>query len=282
MKNAKKLLSILLALVMLVLCGLPALAEEPLHYTVIGDSIGYGSGIINSREACYGKIVADTNGYVYANHSVPGHTTGDLLTVLEDEAVRENLRSTDIVSLTIGGNNFLRGNIMKMFFKWITGDVSFMEEIADGAYADLQSIVSILRELNPDAKVLLQNLYNPQVGVIKEFYDVGLVALNAVFAAVAAENEGFVYLIDVQSAFGSDANPYIAADRIHPNALGNEAIARAVLEKLFDLGLGENTEPVINTPGKDFVPAFSLESFFEAIRNFFLTIWYKISGIMPY
>ena len=70
----KKITSIILCFAMIIcvftVCGY-AETENP-FYLVLGDSIAYGSGISNSREACYGKIVADTNGYDYANHSVPG------------------------------------------------------------------------------------------------------------------------------------------------------------------------------------------------------------------
>ena len=72
-----RLTAVILSVVML-LCAfnLGAFAqEEKLSYLVLGDSIGYGSGLRNSKEACYGKIVADTNGYDYANDAIPGHTT---------------------------------------------------------------------------------------------------------------------------------------------------------------------------------------------------------------
>ena len=82
----KKLTAILLSLVMIFavfnICGY-AETEKP-FYLVLGDSIAFGSGLTNSREACYGKIVADTNGYEYVNHSVPGHTTSNLINRLKD------------------------------------------------------------------------------------------------------------------------------------------------------------------------------------------------------
>lgn len=63
MKN-KKITAIILSIVLVLgTFGICAYAEnENPFYLVLGDSIAYGSGITNSREACYGKIVADTNG----------------------------------------------------------------------------------------------------------------------------------------------------------------------------------------------------------------------------
>ena len=97
----KKLIALLLSVLML-FGGLAVTAsaeENTLHYVVLGDSIAYGSGITNPVEACYGKIVADTNGYTYSNHSVPGHTTQNLISRLANEAVLADVKKADIISI---------------------------------------------------------------------------------------------------------------------------------------------------------------------------------------
>ena len=77
MKQTRILLSLLLAAVLVCTCFVPAAvaADAPLRYVVLGDSIGYGAGVLNPDEACYGRIVADTNGYDYQNHAVSGNKT---------------------------------------------------------------------------------------------------------------------------------------------------------------------------------------------------------------
>ena len=61
MKKMKKLTALCLCVLMLLgSLSCAVFAEEKEFYLVLGDSIGYGSGIRNSKEACYGKIVADT------------------------------------------------------------------------------------------------------------------------------------------------------------------------------------------------------------------------------
>ncbi|MBR3996573.1 MAG: SGNH/GDSL hydrolase family protein, partial [Clostridia bacterium] len=85
----KKITAIVLSLVMFFgvfsICGYAE--NQKKFYLVLGDSIAYGSGTSNSKEACYGKIVTDTNGYEYANHSVPSHTTTNLINRLKQDAV---------------------------------------------------------------------------------------------------------------------------------------------------------------------------------------------------
>lgn len=47
--------------------------DDKLNYVVIGDSIARGAGVLNPDEACYGLMVANTNGYDYVNHGIDGY-----------------------------------------------------------------------------------------------------------------------------------------------------------------------------------------------------------------
>ncbi|MBQ4208403.1 MAG: hypothetical protein II621_08870, partial [Clostridia bacterium] len=63
-----------------------------------------------------------------------------------------------------------------------------------------------------------------------------------------------------------------AEDRIHPSAVGNEKIARVVLQTLKDNGLGAATEPVIQTAGKDAHGMGIFTVFVNLYGNFFHVI----------
>ena len=116
----QRILSVLLcAALLLSLLSLSAGAAKQTRYLVLGDSIAYGSGLSNPKEAVWGKIVADTNSFAYENYAVPGHTTANLLRRMETEAVREAIGSADIISISIGGNNFLLGNISGLLYDGI-------------------------------------------------------------------------------------------------------------------------------------------------------------------
>ena len=110
----KKILSVLLCVILLIGTVFTlSFAEEKPHFVVLGDSIAYGSGIINSKNAVYGKIIADTNGYEYDNFAIPGHTTKNLLSRLENKNVSEAVADADIISISIGGNNFRNSTILR-------------------------------------------------------------------------------------------------------------------------------------------------------------------------
>jgi lysophospholipase L1-like esterase len=276
MKTAiKKTAAVILCLIMLtgIMTAGAFASEDKLFYMVLGDSIGYGSGLRNSRQACYGKIVADTNGYDYANDAIPGHTTQNLLDRLENEEVIKHVKQADIISISIGGNNFLLGNMAKLLFDVIVkGDDSLARETVDGFYKDFDEIVKKIRSYNPDAVILMQTLYNPQTGYVGEAYQVAIDILNEAIVRYAQENEGAIVIVDVATRV-KDSEKDFAQDGIHPSVQGNEKIARAVLEKLAELGLGEKTEPVITEKGAD----ISVPSVFTAPLKLYGNVLHFIS-----
>ncbi len=282
----KRLISLLLCLV-LAAC-LPvfgAAAEEtPPFYLVLGDSIGYGSGLSNAKEAVYGKIVADTNGYAYANDAIPGYTTQALLRLMQTANVKADIEKADIVSISIGGNNFLLGNLMQLMADvLIKGDDAGFAAIGEAYYDDLCEIIGTIKALNPDAVILMQTLYNPQTGYMGEVYEHGAVWVNDSIQRYAEEHPGEIEIVDVAARL-TEYPADFAADRIHPSAAGNEKIAVAVLEKLAELGLGETTAPVINTPGKDVgTPGVSLNTMelFARFLHFLSGIYNFFAGLLP-
>ncbi len=254
----KKLTAIILCITMIFsLFGVCAYAEaEKPFYLVLGDSIAYGSGISNSKEACYGKIVADTNGYDYSNRSVPGHTTTNLINRLSNEDVIADLKKADIISISIGGNDFLMSNLIGLMYDSIVkGDHTEFDRIAEGFYDNFCEIIDIINSHNEDAVILMQTLYNPQSGYLRAPYQEGADRINAAIERYNAENPNEIVIVDVATALGDDMANY-ADDEIHPSAKGNEIIAETVIDKLCELNLGADVAPVISEKGKDIqIPA---------------------------
>lgn len=248
----KKVVSILICIAMLMSISVVAsFAQDKPVYLVLGDSIAYGSGLSNPREACYGQIVADTNGYDYVNHSIPGHTTSNLISRLNENVVIADLERADIISISIGGNNFLMSNLFGLMFDSIVlNEHSKFDAIAENFYEEFSEIMDIINAHNPDAVVLMQTLYNPQSGYLRAPYQQGADRLNAAINKYNQENPGEIVIVDVGTALGDDMDNY-AGDDVHPSAKGNEIIAQTILEKLEELDSGNSTQAVINTPGVD-------------------------------
>ena len=283
--NRKRLSVISVLLCAVLLCGTmsaAALSPEKPHYVVLGDSIAYGSGLSNPDDAVYGKIVADTNGYAYGNYAIPGSTTKDLLSRIEDEKVSAAVRAADLISISIGGNNFLLGDLPAILYDGIVKeDYARINAIKATFYDDLGAIVDAIRTLNPDAAILLQTIYNPQTGYVGEVYQQGADRLNAAMREYAKAHPGSFLIVEVAESL-QDHDRDFAEDKIHPSAAGNEKIARAVLETLVENGLGSQTEPVVAVPGKDLrgtgVLAVTVDCygiffhFLSLIRNLFASL----------
>lgn len=248
--------------------------DDKKFYVVLGDSIAYGSGLKNSQEACYGKIVADTNGYDYVNHAVPGHTSTDLISLLDDETVISDIIKADIISISAGGNDFLKNNPSDLIFDAaLEDDYSGFGEISQMFYENFSQIIDKINLLNPDAVIIMQTLYNPQSGDLGILYQHGVDEINSKIYLYAENNPGEIYVADVASAFGDDMKN-IAKDGIHPSAKGNVIIAETILDLLFELDLGTSDIPVIAEEGKDI-----RESFF---RNFAMKLLPYIIKLIAY
>ncbi len=273
----KKIISVILCMALLLgsfALSVSAQTEKP-FYLVLGDSIAYGSGLANAREACYGKIVADTNDYEYANYAVPGHTTANLINRLSDEEVIASLEKADIISISIGGNDFLMSNLIGLMFdSMVKNDYTQFDKIAEGFYTNFSQIIDIINEHNEDAVILMQTLYNPQSGYLRPPYQQAADRLNAAIARYNEENPGEIIIVDVGTALGDDPENY-AGDDIHPSVKGNEIIAKVILEKLYELKLGKTTAPVISAQGQD----VQISEMFTEFFNMFGVVFHIISVI---
>ncbi len=251
MKKTNRLLALVMALLMALTAAMPAFAEnDALKYVVLGDSIGYGAGVLNSDEACFGRIVADTAGFEFKNDAVNGYRTSDLIAHLDKENIIADVAAADIISISIGGNDFLRGDMSSLIAEANNGDYSRFDEIAAEFYTNFCTIIGKIKALNPDAVILVQTLYNPGFESIKAVYQQGADRLNAGYRKYLAENKNAYELLEVADAFVGHSE-YVAADYIHPSAEGNVVIAGIVLKKLNSLGLTDKTEPVVNNEGID-------------------------------
>lgn len=252
----KKFLSVLMCAVMLLsVLIVGASAEEgKKNYLLLGDSIAQGFGISNPQEASYGKIVADTNGYNYKNDSRMARDSDTQLWMLkEQEYMRKDVAWADIISLSIGANDYLSNDDVVA----ITAGALFgindktLDAIADHYYSNLCDIIDTIKQLNPDVVILLQGVYVSWNGFAEKAFSAGASRVNAVIHKYIEEHPDEVTFCDISPAItGHPEN--LADDCVHPNDKGNVAIAEIVLKQLYDMGLGTQTVPVVNVQGKNY------------------------------
>lgn len=239
--------------------------EEKLNYLMMGDSIAEGFGVQNPDEASYGAIVANTNGYNYANIARYARTTKGLLNQIDyDESARELIADADIISLSIGGNDYFTDDAV------VGIAITLLLNVPNPTFIRLEKqmrenfaqVIAKIRELNPDALILLQTLYSSWYGLVGIAYARGVATVNDMISDYLEENPGAYEVVDVASVMNGRKD-LLASDTIHPNAQGNIEISKAVLKKLKDLCYGTAEEPVLIAEGIEY-------DYFEDIYEGFL------------
>lgn len=208
-------------------------------FVLIGDSIAFGTGISYPEKDAYGSIVSSVNGYSYANYSVPGHTTDDLMDKLSDYQVIYGLAGADIIGISIGGNNFLKGNLPQIIFKaYVQNDYGMIDELIEDFYGQFMEILGRVRQINPNAVILVQTIYNPRDDYLKDVYGYAVKLYNRQLRQILADNPGAFTIVDVAQAFEGHAHEYMQSDKVHPNEMGHAVIAREYIETLYEMELG--------------------------------------------
>ena len=249
--KVRKLISLILAVIFILSSfSVCCFAAAKYDYVVLGDSIAYGSGLLNATDACYGKMVADTCGFNYANHAVPGATTSEFLDELKDKTIRADLAKADIVSISIGGYDYLNELSGLMFDSIVKKDYTDFDRIGNGIYTNIKKAIDTILSLSPKAMILLQTLYNPMTGYLKESYQQGADRVNAAVNRLAREYPKNVAVVDLDPVLTGDAENF-ADDTMHPTAKGNKKIADEVLSVLRKLGFTKKTKITTNTIGVD-------------------------------
>ncbi len=293
--------------------GKDVAASDKTQIVYLGDSIAEGilgaSPLPLRHEYAYGNVIGRRNDYSYANHSVSGHLTKNMLELISNASgydgarmLVSNIQTADIVHISIIGNDILQDREDVELEGNPYGDYVSMHQVvcdamirnnyeglnlalygtADesgtgGSYANLVKIVERLIELNPDAVIIFQKVYNPifsedtplvkpltRAELEKAYVDITLDSLhalgdnligrmNAVLQKVidkfndakTAADKWTLTSVDALAAFNEiyeadgakRAWNLIYPDGIHPSNEGHAVLADLTQQKLEELGL---------------------------------------------
>ena len=196
-------------------------AESPKTRTVIvfGDSITAGNALpADQREQAWVKIVErESKGKLkIINEGKGGRPTNS---VAEFDAMLPRVGRPDLLAIALGTND--------------SRDIT--AECVPKAVANIRAMVEHARKTyGPDLAVLLvgpPNINKSALGPTKPIAnerEAKLRELGDAFATLAKEVKG-----DFISLFGSIPETSLTKDGVHPDPAGNEAIARAMLDKLL-------------------------------------------------
>ncbi|MCL2173762.1 SGNH/GDSL hydrolase family protein [Candidatus Saccharibacteria bacterium] len=270
----KKIISLIMTFVLVVLVPASSVmaASDKSQIIVFGDSIATGYGLPGytpqptpTASASYASILAARTGTSIVNLAIDGLTSDGLLQML---AADQSLGDGDVFILSIGGNDLLQAlfSVLTAQFginhdnaaeriaiiaqeEGLSGMLRLLNAIADidvteiGAkYTNnLKQIITTLKVINPNARIIVQTVANPYKGIttlnaayksLEDLAEKGVTTINQAIID-GAGTETYV-VADVYTAFNSSsavltnaANPDTLFDP-HPNVAGHSVIADVV------------------------------------------------------
>ena len=250
-----------------------ASSEDRTEYkslTILGDSIAsgcmlpqYEPGNNYSSPLSFGNMLG-AGFESYQNFAVDGRTTEELLNALKssDEELAAAVSNSDVIVISIGGNDFLQPMISAMmsngeliasiFTEGYQPDMldEVTQKILNSALEAAKNVdvkktldnisecVKLISNVNPDTEIILMTVYDPFPGndLLSAASEVAQEQLSLLNFGITTLQGGKVSVIDVYGAFDGKADKYtnIGIMDIHPNADGHYRIYE-LLKKQFKI-----------------------------------------------
>ncbi|GCF92807.1 lipase/acylhydrolase [Enterococcus florum] len=230
--------------------------KQTVHFVAVGDSLTQGVGDETDRGG-FVPLVADSLRDEYSlstvqteNYGVSGERSDQILKRLKkDTDLQRSLESSDMITLTVGGNDLLQAfqkNITATSAKKFDGSIKKYQK-------NVEKIIEKIRELNTQAPIYLVGIYNPyylNFSDIKEMQEV-VDNWNDASEELAKDSTN-VFFVPVNDLLykglpTSDStdessgdqptvknNVLYDEDNFHPNNLGYQLMANAVRDEMID------------------------------------------------
>lgn len=251
----------------------PVSGAEKTDYVAFGDSIAAGFGLSSPSEA-YPTILAETLGFKLSNLAQNGQTSEELKARIAGLSKKEKdmVSEAQLITISIGGNDLIGEKNRKVvlseaLLSVLSGDYTMsdeMTEIYQTLKDNLVASVSMLRELNPDAVILLQTLYNPYLGGEYTYlgYNIGdrldyyVQKINETYEDARQESDQF-FIVDVSEQMNGVPEYFYTTFDFHPTAAGHEAIAKILAQayqEILSNGETQQEETTAAIPDSDTKP----------------------------
>lgn len=153
------------------------------------------------------------------NLGVNGARTADLIRQLEAANVRELLRQSNVIVISIGGNDLWGGA------DWRTAPPPDPEKAMNDVLARIEQVVSRVREASPNARIFFVGLYSPMGKILSPYVSRWNARMLEKFGA-----DGEFTLVQTADLFSH--RDRLSLDRFHPNGEGYGLIARRIADAI--------------------------------------------------
>lgn len=285
MSNFKKSISVILGslLISTSIINVPINAQDDtVDYVAFGDSIAYGYGLDDVNNG-FVNIVGEYLNSDVSNYAVSGLTSTQLVEMLESGDYDDDIINADVITLTIGSNDILlpfmnllytslnlEGNPDTALKDWydntdiftkltalnnisvaISNDTTLDEACENFETNTFPTIISDIKELNPDCEIVVTEFYNPYYSVnIGGVFNLGAMSdkyiqeLNSVLYSTSTTD---YKVAKIYNSFNTIGLTNVDSETLnmdpHPNVDGHKVIADAVIEQLdTQLNIGDSED----------------------------------------
>lgn len=163
----------------------------------------------------------------FYNYGVKGNRTTQLLKRLQSPEMKSVLQKSDVVVLTIGGNDIMkvvRDNLANLQLSVFTKEKELYRR-------HLTQILEAIAGENPDASIVLVGLYNPFSKWFPDIEEMDTIVSdwNEAGRRVIA-NYPNAYFVPIEDVFLDTKENLLYTDNFHPNDKGYELIAERLSE----------------------------------------------------
>lgn len=195
---------------------------------ILGDSLARGTGD-ESGLGIAGRVAEElvkrgVRVRPPVNLAINGARTGDLLRQLDSRNVRVLAAQSNVIIVSIGGNDLWGGT------DWRTALPQNSFGVMDEVLARMERIVTILRGENASARIYLVGLYNPFVSTPSGAALSALVTQWNARLLQRFASDTNVVVVPVADVFAY--RDRLSFDRFHPSTEGYAAIARRIAESM--------------------------------------------------
>lgn len=202
--------------------------RQQISAIILGDSLGRGTGD-ETGLGIGGRLVDELRkrnvpAKNIVNIAVNGARTIDLVEQLDSHNVQTLLAQSNVVIVSIGGNDLWADN------NWRNAPPRDPEGVMKGVLDRVEKSVTIIRRANPTARIFVIGLYNPFITtpfgkLLTPFVNRWNVLLVERFS-----NDPNIVIVQTSDIFAY--RDRLSFDRFHPNDEGYSLIARRIADAI--------------------------------------------------
>jgi len=190
----------------------------------LGDSLTRGTG----DEAGKGYIgylkdrLADKTDeeITLTNYGVKGQTSSELTNQVKQQEIQRQVKNSDIIFITIGGNDLFQGGETLSHI-----DDNTISELSATYNQNLKEILTTLRSVNEEAPIYLIGLYNPFSDLEDSELTSKIVRDWNYASSETSAAFGKTIFVPTYDIFQQNVQAYLYSDHFHPNKQGYELMA---------------------------------------------------------